>query len=169
MDNHFLKLVSFFGLSLALLGCSVTTTSEKKPIVSVTHKQPTEQFYGAPISRYMAFYRTEVKNLSDEPIKVITFEGYGKENGVWYPGNITGSKLTSEDFTNWYSEGDKIKNGVIQPYQTAVCDVNWHGTNFNNTHKVKWSYTIIDSKGQSHYVEAEVDPSITNFVDFLDQ
>jgi hypothetical protein len=102
---------------------------------------------------FMWYYRTEVKNKSTVPLKIIWFEAFRREGDKWIPGNITGHALTTEDFIDWYTEGDIIKDGVILPGQTAVCDPNWHGSEEPYTSDVKWAYKAVDPDGNIYYAE----------------
>lgn len=96
---------------------------------TVVHKAPTGRPLTRPPFRYMHYYPTEVRNVSDRPLKFVWFEGYGAAGDAWYPGNVLGRALREEEFSAWYTEGDTITHGTIPPGGTAVCDVNWHGSN----------------------------------------
>jgi len=113
----------------------------------------------------MAYYRTEVRNVSTQPLKIVWFEGYSEHDGAWYPGNVLGRTLRGEEFSAWYTEGDTIVDGVIPPGKTAVCDVNWHGSDSPEPLRVKWAFIAIDPSGNDYYVEAIVEPSVVERVD----
>src|ERR1700693_716952 len=70
-----------------------------------------------PPATYMWYYRTDVKNNLDVPLRIIWFEGYNQLNGRWMAGNILGRTMTSADFSQWYTEGDPVVDGVIKPGQ----------------------------------------------------
>lgn len=114
----------------------------------------------------MWFYRTEVKNNTESPLRVIWFEGYLESNGKWYAANILGHTMRSQDFSSWYTEGDKINNGVILPGKTAVCDVNWHGSNSKKYINIKWSFILVDDKGNDYFVEKIVNPKVVTYVSY---
>jgi hypothetical protein len=101
--------------------------------------------------RYVWYYRTEVKNNTHFPLRVIRFTMYGRVKGVWkeFP-NIRGHSLDSKDFTDWYSDGDVVRNGWIPPGKTAVCDPNYHWSTVDSIREVMWVYTAVDSKGKTY-------------------
>ncbi len=86
---------------------------------------------------FMWYYRTEVRNTTDSPLRVVWFEAYSRDFGKWEPGNITGRTLTHEDFCEWYSDENGLwEDGTIPPGGAAICDINWHGG------RVPWSPRI---------------------------
>jgi len=113
----------------------------------------------------MHYYRTEVRNTSERPLKIVWFEGYMYADGVWYPGNVLGRVLREDEFSAWYTEGDRILAGVIPPGATAVCDVNWHASNTPGPVASKWAFIAVDTSGNDYYVEAVVDPSVIKVVE----
>ena len=46
------------------------------------------------------------------PIRVTAFQGHRWVDGRWVAGNITGRKLTNEDFVAWYSDGEEMEDGT---------------------------------------------------------
>jgi len=133
--------------------------------LTVLHKAPTGRPLDRPPFRYMHYYRTEVRNVSDRPLKIIWFEGYREVDGTWSPGNVLGRVLREEEFSSWYTEGDKITHGIIPPGQTAVCDVNWYGSDSPGPIRSKWALIAVDAAGNDYYAEAVVDPSIVQHID----
>jgi hypothetical protein len=113
-------------------------------LFSVVHRKPTGKPFARPPFRYMYYYRTEVRNLSNRPLKIVWFEGYGEDDGHWYPGNILGRVLREREFSEWYTEGDAVVDGVIPPGKTAACDVNWHGSASPEPLRAKWAYIAVD-------------------------
>ena len=113
----------------------------------------------------MHYFRTEVKNVSDHPLKIVWFEAYRESGGTWYPGNVLSRALREEEFSAWYTEGAAIVHGVIPPGKTAVCDVNWYGSNSPETVRSKWAFITVDASGNDYYVEAVVEPSVVKLVD----
>jgi len=105
----------------------------------------------------MWYYRTDVKNTLDVPLRVVWFEAYHVENGKWIPGNVTGRTLTAKDFGEWYGDGDRIVDGVIPPRGTATDGRNWHGSMRPKSDPVKWAYKAIDPSGVEHYAEVIVE------------
>lgn len=111
---------------------------------------------GAPFP-YMWFYRTVVSNTTDHPIQITQFEGYFYLDSKWTPVNIMNRVLTADDFSKWYTNGDHVTNGWIQPHTSAVCDPNWHGVTSPVSPRCKWTYDGIDSNGETYHVEAEIE------------
>jgi len=105
----------------------------------------------------MWYYRTEVRNTLDVPLRVVWFEAFHQEEGQWVPGNITGRTLTGQDFSEWYHDGDKIVGGVIPPRGAAVDARNWHGSSVPTREPVKWAYRAVDPSGKEHYAEIVVE------------
>jgi hypothetical protein len=105
-----------------------------------------------PPYRYMWYYRTEVRNTLEVPLRVIWFEGFTRRGWLWVPSNIMRRTLTGTDFTAWYSDGpDAIMNGLIPPYTAAICSCNWHGSNYGPPGPVKWAYIAVDPSGVKYY------------------
>ena len=141
------------------------TPGDRVAPFTVVHRPPMGQPLPHPPFRYMHYYRTEVKNVSDHPVKIVWFEAYRENGGTWYPGNVLGRALRADEFSAWYTEGDPIAHGVIPAGRTAACDVNWYGSNSPGTFRSKWAYIAVDTSGNDYYVEAEVEPSVVKVVD----
>ena len=110
---------------------------------------------------YLCPYRTEVKNVSNVPIRITTFEGHSFDRGGWRAGNILKRVLTTDDFVWWYDNGDPVtKDGVLAPGQIAVCDPNWHGSSDGVFGRSKWTYMGVDPSGHTYFAEAEVPDEI---------
>lgn len=105
---------------------------------------------------YVWYYRTEVRNNTDHPIRITHFEGYFYRDSKWTSANIMNRPLTADDFSKWYIAGNPVTNGWIQPYTSAVCDPNWHGVTSPVSPRCKWTYDGVDSKGKTYHVEAEI-------------
>jgi hypothetical protein len=151
---------------LALLLCANALPAQEAAIpFMIVHRSPTGKPLARPPFRYMHYYRTEVKNVSDRPLRVVWFEAFHEMKGTWYGGNVLGRVLRGEEFSAWYTEGDRIDHGVIPPGKTAVCDVNWHGQDSPGPMKVKWAFIVVDPSGHDYYAEAVVDPSVIKVVD----
>lgn len=105
---------------------------------------------------YVWYYRTEVSNATDRPIRITSFEGSYYLNSRWTPANIMHRTLTADDFSKWFTQGDKITNGWIQPRGKAVCDPNWHGATSPVPPRCKWTFEGIDSDGKAYHAEAEI-------------
>lgn len=151
-------------LSMFFLVCSPVFAKDEP--VSVRHLSPTGEVFKEGYYPHMWFYRTEITNNTDSPLRVVWFDAHIEVEGKWYASNILGRVMRSPEFTSWYKAGDKINNGVILPGQTAACDVNWHGGNTEKYIKTKWSYILIDEKGNDYFVEKEVDPLIVDHMTY---
>ena len=151
-----------------LAGCAHRYGAEppmSDALFSVVHRKPTGKPFARAPFRYMYYYRTEVRNLSNRPLKIVWFEGYGEDEGRWYPGNVLGRVLRGKEFSEWYTERDAVTDGVIPPGKTAACDVNWHGSASPEPLRAKWAYIAVDQWGNDYFVEAVVDPEVVERVD----
>ena len=111
------------------------------------------------------YYRTEVTNTHNVPIRVVWFEAYLMLDGqCWHGVNITNKVLREAMFEKWYSDGEiKPNGGWLQPGETVVCDPNWHFACADEFQKVKWGFMAVDSKGNSYFFEALVEPDYVEF------
>jgi len=105
---------------------------------------------------YARFYRTEVSNKADVPIKIIWFDGYFERNGSWTASNVRNKVLRNKDFLDWHSHDDISKDGWLQPGGKATCWVNWHWTETPEDIKSKWAYIGVDAQGNDYFAEAVV-------------
>ena len=153
-------------LVLAAFILAVTTVvgDEGGPLL-VRHIPPRGKSLEVAPFPYTWYYRTEVENVSDRPLRIIWFQSFMFYGEGWYPGNAKGQTLRGADFSEWYTEGDAVKNGLILPGQTAVCDVNWHGSEEPEMPRLKWEYIAIDVDGRDVHVVAEVDPGVVRMVE----
>jgi hypothetical protein len=161
--------VPIFILLLGALAACARGPSAHSPAtttpLTVVHLPPTGRPLAKPPVRYMSYYRTEVRNLSERPLRIVWFEGYREFQGRWFGSNVLGRTMRGEDFSAWYTEGDAVEHGVIPPGKTAVCDVNWHGSNSPEPMNAKWAFIAVDGEGNDYFAESVVDPSIVNRVD----
>jgi hypothetical protein len=128
------------------------------------HIAPTGEFIKNAPYPNMWYYRTEVINTTNKPLRIIWFESYFNFDGHWYGSNAFGKTLRSKDFSAWYSDGNLIENGIIKPGEKAVCDVNWHGSETPEFIPTKWGFIAVDDSGNDYYAEATVDVKITKYV-----
>jgi len=106
---------------------------------------------------YARFYRTEVTNNTDRPVKVIWFDGFFNDQGNWFAGNVRNKVLRGSDFMDWYfHQEDMDKDGWIRPSGKAICTVNWHWTASPEDLQIKWAYIGVDAQGNDYFVEAVV-------------
>ena len=104
---------------------------------------------------YVRFYRTEVVNTADVPVRIIWFDAYLARNGSWSSGNVRNKILGNSDFLDWHTHDD-IKNGWLRPGGKATCFVNWHWTETPEDLPVKWAYIAVDARGNDYFAEAAV-------------
>jgi len=123
------------------------------PNPSDVHRAQTTEIPPFP---YVWYYRTEVSNATDRPIRITKFEGCFYQDAKWIPANITHRILTADDFSRWYTQGDLVTNGWIQPHTRAACDPNWHGVTSPVSPRCKWTYDGIDPGGRVYHAEAEI-------------
>lgn len=140
--------------------CGATQPSSKAALTVRHRPNPTSIHSSSHFKRkpypYMWYYRTEVTNNLSRPLRIIRFDAFTLIRGKWISRNILHRPLNSKDFTQWYTEGVKVKDGWIPPHQTAACDPNWHGSVYPNAPRLKWSFTAVDKKGKVYYAEAEI-------------
>ena len=110
-----------------------------------------------PPSRYMWFYRTEVRNNLDVPLRVRKFEAFHWDGSKWIAGTIMKRELTAKDFSDWYGDGDPIVDGVIPPGGVAIDGRNWHASHEPNRGPTRWAYWAVDPEGKEHYAEVVVE------------
>lgn len=132
-----------------------------RPLLEVTHSpNPCNQYVSPLIFQapypFMWYYRTELRNNTDAPLRVISFEGYSHLNGEWMPNNVMRRPLGEDDFWNWYGVLEQPGLRVIPPHGVAVCEVNWHGNSVPWTPRIKWNYKACDEYGNVHETEAEI-------------
>ena len=109
---------------------------------------------------YVYYYRTEIRNNSKSPLRVVSFSCYTWENGRWVEmPNILKRPLVTKDFVAWYNDGDPMPDGWIAPGKMAVCDPNWSGRLRppQVRQRVKWAFTAVDKNGKRYTCEAKID------------
>jgi len=106
---------------------------------------------------YVWFYRTDVTNTTDRPIRIIWFEGFITYNGAWVSSNIKNRVLRTTEFLQWFG-GDVTADGWLRPGGTATCHVNWHysGSSIDVTMIAKWAFIAVDAEGNDYFAEAIV-------------
>jgi hypothetical protein len=100
---------------------------------------------------YIRFYRTDITNKTDRPIRIVWFDGYFEYEGSWRASNVRNKVLRTTDFLDWYSNEDIDKPGGV-----ASCLVNWHWTDTPEKLGTKWAYVGVDSSGHDYFAEAVV-------------
>lgn len=106
--------------------------------------------------RYVRFYRTDLTNNTNRPIRVIWFDAFFKSDGPWIASNVRGRVLRTKDFLGWYTGDDMSADGWLRAGGTASCHVNWHFTETPDELLTKWSYVAIDACGNDYFGEAVV-------------
>ena len=119
------KVYLLSAMTVIAAGCACRSGSFECPAaataaLTVVHKAPTGRPLDRPPFRYMRYYRTEVRNVSDRPLKIVWFEGYREVDGTWKPGNALGRVLREEEFSSWYTENHSATaNGGLR------CELVW--------------------------------------------
>ena len=151
---------------MILLGATIyfsTKSSRLDNPLTVVHLPPTGEEIDQNL-KHTRYYRTEIRNNSNVPMTILRFEGCSQIEGKWHPNNIRRRTLTSQDFSEWYTEGDQIINGVIPAGKIATCDTNWHGGNSLPLAPCKWVFMAEDENGNLYGVQSVVDHKITKLV-----
>ena len=102
-------------------------------------------------------FTTEVRNNLIIPLQITHFGFYFYEHGKWLLRNFERRTFTSADFTQWYSRGDPVVSGWIQPGRVAVESHNWVRYAHPIPPRGKWAYTAQDSAGNVYQGEAEIE------------
>jgi hypothetical protein len=105
---------------------------------------------------YVRFYRTEIRNNTDRPLKVVWFDGYILLDGCWTASNTKNRVLRAADFVEWYESNDFSADGWLSPGGSAACPINWHWTETAEDIPAKWAYMAVDERGDDFFVEAVV-------------
>ena len=142
-------------LLLAAAGCM------HRPGLSVTHTPNPSGIREAVIPEgrpfpNLWFYRTEVRNDTDHPIRITRFEGWFLRDSRWVAANVLERPLDAKDFSEWYVQGVPVTNGWIPPRASAVCDPNWHGVTSPVSPRCKWTYEGVDAAGRVYRAESEI-------------
>lgn len=127
--------------------------------MKVSHVKPQKDISLASMPGDKYYYRTEVMNNNDVPIKIIWFDFYYKHNGTWTANNITNGVMRESNFLKWYSEGkddQNFKDGWLLPGKIATCDPNWNFGCADSFHPTKWSFIAVDNNGRTYFDESEI-------------
>ena len=148
-------------LSSLLAGCRPAATSDSLQAVHTPLKiDDVETDLIAQIREagypYLRFYRTEIKNHANVPIRIVWFDGYFENQGQWTASNVRNKVLRTKDFRDWYSRDDMTEDGWIAPGGTAACQVNWHWSETPDPTRTKWAYVGVDRQGNDYFCEAVV-------------
>jgi thiol-disulfide isomerase/thioredoxin len=106
---------------------------------------------------HMWYFRIEVKNNLNVPLRVTHYGFYFYENEKWVLRTIAKRILTSTDFTNRFTAGDPVIDGWIQPGKVAVNTRNWVGNQNPVAPRSKWKFTAEDPEGNVYHAEAEIE------------
>jgi len=161
MTSRRLTLVSVLVL-LGSLWCVAALAQSKRPTLLVTHL-PDPCPVNRPRGEYRApypnvwYYRTEVKNNTAVPLRIVKFTPWALMNGKWKEqDNVLHHPLGSKEFTAWYTEGDEVTDGWIAPGKVAACDPNWTWNREPIEQTAKWVFTATDKQGATYTAEAIV-------------
>jgi len=104
---------------------------------------------------YVRFYRSDLVNKTDRPLRIVWFDGFLRLEGRWWASNVKGRVLRTKDFVEWYG-GDMDADGWIRPGGIASCRVNWHATETADDISIRWAYVAVDAYGNDYFAEALV-------------
>lgn len=156
----------FIAVMLLLMTASAFAGQPSSTGLVVRHLAPTGKIPQDAPSPNMWYYRTEVSNSTKRPLRIVWFQAYMKLNGQWVGVNVLGKTLRSKEFAAWYTEGDPARNGIIEPGQTAACDVNWSSTTGPDFVPTKWAFIAVDDSGNDYYAEAAVNRRVVKYVHY---
>jgi hypothetical protein len=105
---------------------------------------------------YVRFYRTDVRNNIDRPIRVVWFDAFSWLDGRWIASNVRNKVLRTRDFIDWYGSDAMTPDGWLHPAGIASCHGNWHWTNTPEDVPTKWAYVAVDVHGNDYFAEAIV-------------
>jgi len=106
---------------------------------------------------HMWYYRTEVQNNLNVPLRITNYGFYFYENGKWVLRNIPSGTRTSADFTKRFTASDRVVDGWINPGKVAACSRTWVGLRYPVAPRSKWKFTAEDSEGNVYQTEAEIE------------
>ncbi len=140
----------------AFVGGAVTTPELVATHTAISVDQVPKELLEKLDYPYIRFYRTDVTNNTDRPIRIIWFDGYFAQNANWTAGNVRNKVLRTVDFIDWYKTDDVDAEGWLKPGGIASCLVNWHWTDTPEKLDTKWAYIGVDSAGNDYFAEAIV-------------
>src|SRR5262245_36518012 len=94
---------------------------------------------------YVRFYRTEVTNNTDRPVRIVWFDGFFWQGERWFASNVRNKVLHTRDFIDWYGSDVLTPDGWLHPGATASNRVNWHCSDDDYEIPVKWAYLAVDA------------------------
>ncbi len=156
-------MLGFVVCCLCLLGCSEADDPAWGTPLVVTHTKSTSPPDDTGFA-HLWYYRTEVRNVSQKPVRIVWFDGMSYYEDGWQPDTLAGHTLRGADFSDWYTEGDPIVDGVLPPGAVAICDANWQSNDTDELLQIKWAYIAVDQHGNDYYVEGVVDPDVLTYV-----
>jgi hypothetical protein len=84
-------------------------------------------------------YRTALRNLSDEPVRVVKFGGFAEADGRYVLNTVTGQFFTADEFVSWYGAP---ADGWIPPGMEVSDPDNYGGS------PSLWAYYCETKSGQ---------------------
>jgi len=110
------------------------------------HEDPPWYFYDRPFHPSVVFYRTEVKNTTDRPIRITSFSAFRLRGDTWTKvPTVRGMNPTGKVFAEWFGKES------IEPGGIAVCYTNY------SRRQIKWAYEGIDEAGRTYHAAAVVE------------
>lgn len=164
MTRQFLMIGLLAGLMMALLFSAAYCRAARSRFLAINTPAFCEVNKGhrkhVRAYRYVYYYRTEVRNNSKTPLRVISFRCLERVNGHWVEvPNIMKRPLVTQDFVKWYNDGDPIPDGWIAPGKTAACDPNWSAVAqpLQVRRQMKWEFSAEDNHGKRFAFEAKIE------------
>lgn len=106
---------------------------------------------------YVWYYRTEVHNPLNVPVRIVSFCCYAWRGKQWVAmPNILQRSLGTKEFVAWYSDGEVPHEGWIAPGKTAVCDPNFNWNKMGQGMRFKWVFLAEDTHGKRYQAEAQI-------------
>jgi thiol-disulfide isomerase/thioredoxin len=144
-----------------LAAADETETANEKEALIIRHipnpvaAKPGENA-GIGIRSYQWIFRTEVANRAKMPLHIISFGAYSYRSNKWENINVGHRLFNGEDFIKWYTDGDDIYDGWIEPGHVAADSSNWVKM-YGVPYRCKWRYLAVDSTGKEYAGEEEVE------------
>jgi thiol-disulfide isomerase/thioredoxin len=124
------------------------TVQLNPPLIEPTYKSQASPPY------YLWPFEARVRNKFEFPLRIKEFASLTRVGDGWVsPPEPYGAK----EFTEWYTDGDRVDDGWIQPGTTAVDARSWNRSYSPAISGVKWYYVAEDESGNEYRAEQEPD------------
>lgn len=102
---------------------------------------------------YIWAFETRVTNRAPVRVQVTSFTSLYRYDDEWIP---QGSAFGTKEFTEWYTDGDTVEDGWIQPGETAIDARNWNRGGPASP-RTMWRYVAKDEEGREYVGAQEVE------------